>query len=96
VDRRVTLLPLVSFPSELSLQVLVWDDVLGTWSGHQAKFVRRFADVRSEREKGVRDYVEAVRKGVFPGVDTESYSMDPGEWEKLLEGEREAGNLDHK
>ncbi|KAJ3003602.1 hypothetical protein NUW54_g5213 [Trametes sanguinea] len=34
--------------------------MVGTWNGHQAKFVRRFADVRSEVEKGVKGYMEAM------------------------------------
>jgi len=68
-------------------QVLVWDDILGTWSGHKAKFVRRFADVRSERTKGVKGYIDAVRNKEFPDVERESYGMDQGEYEKLLEGD---------
>jgi 3-methyl-2-oxobutanoate hydroxymethyltransferase len=65
-------------------QVLVWDDVMGTWSGHKAKFVRRFADIKSERERGVTAYADAVRAGTFPRVQEESYAMDKGEWEALL------------
>jgi 3-methyl-2-oxobutanoate hydroxymethyltransferase len=64
---------------------------MGTWSGHKAKFVRRFADVRSEREKGISGFVDAVRKGNFPSVSAESYEMDPGEYDKLLESERDLG-----
>jgi 3-methyl-2-oxobutanoate hydroxymethyltransferase len=64
-------------------QVLVWDDVMGTWTGHKAKFVRRFADVRSEAEIGVLGYVNAVREGSFPDLEAESYSMDESEWENL-------------
>lgn len=78
-------------------QVLVWDDVMGTWAGHKAKFVRRFADVKAERERGVQGYVDAVRAGTFPDMEHESYIMDKGEWARFLEGvgererEREAG-----
>ncbi|KAG6861691.1 hypothetical protein C0995_013260 [Termitomyces sp. Mi166 len=64
-------------------QVLVWDDVMGTWSGHKAKFVRRFADLQTERDCGVARYTTAVREGSFPG-DAESYSMDNEEWNNLL------------
>lgn len=56
---------------------------MGTWSGHKAKFVRRFADLKSERDSGLRNYVEAVRKGIFPN-ESESYTMDESEWEKFL------------
>lgn len=65
-------------------QVLVWDDVMGTWSGHKAKFVRRFADVQSESKSGVLGFASAVRDGSFPNVETESYGMDDEEWEKVL------------
>lgn len=58
-------------------QVLVWDDMMGTWSGHKAKFVRRFADVQTHRDAGVDAYAKAVRDRTFPSPDTESYSMDP-------------------
>jgi 3-methyl-2-oxobutanoate hydroxymethyltransferase len=65
-------------------QVLVWDDVMGTWSGHKAKFVRRFADIKAERERGVNAYSEAVRDGSFPRIQEESYNMDKAEYEALL------------
>lgn len=66
-------------------QVLVWDDLVGTWSGHKAKFVRRFADVRTEVEKGVTGYIQAVRERSFPAPDRESYDMPREEWQKFLE-----------
>ena len=63
---------------------------MGTWSGHKAKFVRRFADVRSERERGVKSYIAAVHSSEFPSLE-ESYEMDPQEFEKLLESEGHKG-----
>ncbi|RXW24404.1 hypothetical protein EST38_g1437 [Candolleomyces aberdarensis] len=66
-------------------QVLVIDDLLGTWSGHKAKFVRRFANVKEARDAGIHKYVEAVRNGSFPDPETESYTIDPREWERFLE-----------
>jgi 3-methyl-2-oxobutanoate hydroxymethyltransferase len=73
-------------------QVLVWDDVMGTWGGHKAKFVRRFADVKSEAEKGISGFAEAVRAGTFPS-EAESYSMDEAEWETFSKMQRdEAGD----
>ena len=63
-------------------QVLVWDDMLGTWHGHQAKFVRRFARVDQEVERGVRAYADAVRERSFPGPQ-ESYEMPRAQWEKF-------------
>ncbi|GLB37337.1 putative catalyzes the reversible reaction in which hydroxymethyl group from 5,10-methylenetetrahydrofolate is transferred onto alpha-ketoisovalerate to form ketopantoate [Lyophyllum shimeji] len=64
-------------------QVLVWDDVMGTWPGHKAKFVRRFADLQTPRDSGVAAYASAVRDGTFP-ADAEGYTMDKEEWEKFL------------
>lgn len=63
-------------------QVLVWDDVMGTWEGHQAKFVRRFADVRGEVERGVKGYIQAVRERSFPAAQ-ESYEMPKAQWERF-------------
>ena len=34
-------------------QVLVWHDLLGIYGGHQAKFVKRYADLREEMVRGV-------------------------------------------
>ncbi|KAG5724261.1 hypothetical protein E4T56_gene20588, partial [Termitomyces sp. T112] len=41
-------------------QVLVWDDAMGTWHGHKAKFVRRFADLQTARDSGITEYTTAV------------------------------------
>jgi 3-methyl-2-oxobutanoate hydroxymethyltransferase len=77
----------------MACQVLVIDDIMGTWSGHKAKFVRRFADLKSVRDDGVKRYNEAVRAGSFPDPTTESYAMDPVEWTKFLEGEMGRGTV---
>ncbi|KAI0628403.1 ketopantoate hydroxymethyltransferase [Trametes polyzona] len=63
-------------------QVLVWDDMVGTWHGHQAKFVRRFADVGAEVARGVQGYISAVRERSFPSLE-ESYGMPKAEWERF-------------
>jgi 3-methyl-2-oxobutanoate hydroxymethyltransferase len=60
---------------------------MGTWSGHKAKFVRRFADLKNVRDNGVKNYNEAVRNCSFPDPEAESYSMDPSEWVKFLESQ---------
>lgn len=65
-------------------QVLVWDDMMGTWNGHKAKFVRRFADAKAEHRRGVLDYVDAVRCRQFPD-DSESYGMEEVEWQRFLD-----------
>jgi len=65
-------------------QALVWDDVMGTSSGHKAKFVRRFADVQSEAKRGVTGYAAAVRERTFPDVEAESYPMEDVEWQQAV------------
>jgi 3-methyl-2-oxobutanoate hydroxymethyltransferase len=64
---------------------------MSTWSGHKAKFVRRFADVRAEAEKGVTGFIGAVRERTFPDPKRESYEMDKAEWDLLLKLENDEG-----
>jgi 3-methyl-2-oxobutanoate hydroxymethyltransferase len=73
-------------------QVLVWDDVMSTWSGHKAKFVRRFADVQTEVEKGVTEFIDAVRDRTFPDPKSEGYEMDNAEWNLFFKAENEEGS----
>jgi len=60
---------------------------MGAWSGHKAKFVRRFANSRELREKAVRSYCEAVRNRSFPDAELESYTTDEAEWARFLSSE---------
>jgi 3-methyl-2-oxobutanoate hydroxymethyltransferase len=69
--------------SGCSGQVLVWDDALGNWTGHKAKFVRRFANLGEAAEQGVAGYVQAVRERRFPERE-HTYEMHDGEWDKFL------------
>lgn len=70
-------------------QVLVWDDVMSTWSGHKAKFVRRFSNVQGEIREGVTGFISAVREGTFPDPKKEAYEMDRSEWDLLLKLEKD-------
>ena len=63
-------------------QVLVWHDLLGIYGGHQAKFVKRYAEVRREMVAGVADYAREVRERSFPGPE-HIYSIDPSELDEL-------------
>lgn len=65
-------------------QVLVHDDALGIWRGHQAKFVRRFAEVGRAADEGVMAYAAAVKRGEFPNADEEGYEMDDDQWALFL------------
>ena len=49
-------------------QVLVWQDFAGL-SDRTAKFVKKFADVRTALLDGAREYAAEVRDGSFPGPD---------------------------
>ncbi len=59
-------------------QVLVFHDLLGIFSGHAAKFVKRYANVRDEMVAGVRSYAEEVRSHAFPGPE-HIYAIEPTE-----------------
>jgi 3-methyl-2-oxobutanoate hydroxymethyltransferase len=61
-------------------QVLVWHDLLGIYSGHQPKFVKRYAELRGEMERAVGAYAGEVRDRAFPGPE-HGYSIDPDELE---------------
>ncbi|KAH8827850.1 ketopantoate hydroxymethyltransferase [Flagelloscypha sp. PMI_526] len=65
-------------------QVLVWDDILGTWPGHKAKFVRQFGNMKNERDRGLKMYTDAVRERSFP-TEAESYAMQPAVLTGFLE-----------
>ena len=61
-------------------QVLVWHDLLGIYGGHQAKFVKRFAELRGEMIGAVGEYAAEVRARSFPGPE-HVYSVDADELE---------------
>ena len=50
-------------------QVLVSDDLLGLTEGGPTKFVKRYADLRSQAVKAFADYCAEVRDGKFPGPE---------------------------
>ena len=59
-------------------QVLVWHDLLGVFSGRQAKFVKRYANLHDEMLRGVGEYAREVRERSFPGPE-HAYSIEPEE-----------------
>ncbi|KAL1710296.1 ketopantoate hydroxymethyltransferase-domain-containing protein [Schizophyllum commune] len=71
--------------NQTSGQALVWDDIMGTWSGHKAKFARRFADCQTERDAGVQKYTEAVKARSFPSIEESYPDVPEEEWAKFLE-----------
>ncbi len=63
-------------------QVLVWHDLLGITEGRLPKFVRRFAEVRVDLERGVSDYAQAVRDRTFPGPE-HTYPIEDDQLQQL-------------
>ncbi len=56
-------------------QVLVIHDLLGLYTGHVPKFVKRYADLAAEVQQAVGRYVAEVRDGSFPGPE-HSFNLD--------------------
>ncbi|MCC9178062.1 3-methyl-2-oxobutanoate hydroxymethyltransferase [Arthrobacter sp. zg-Y750] len=50
-------------------QVLVWQDMAGLRGGKQPRFVKAFADLRSELSRAAKEYADEVRSGSFPGPE---------------------------
>jgi 3-methyl-2-oxobutanoate hydroxymethyltransferase len=55
-------------------QILVYSDLVGLTFGHQPKFVRKYADLKSLIHEALTCYARDVREGRFP-AETESYRM---------------------
>jgi 3-methyl-2-oxobutanoate hydroxymethyltransferase len=69
-------------------QVLVFHDLLGIYDGHAARFVKRYADIRSQMIDGVRAFTDDVRTRRYPEPE-HGYTMAPDEIERLHELMRE-------
>jgi len=69
-------------------QVLVFHDLLGIYSGHAARFVKRYASVRDEMIKGVSAFADEVRARRYP-EEEHGYTMAPDEVARLAELVRE-------
>jgi 3-methyl-2-oxobutanoate hydroxymethyltransferase len=65
-------------------QVLVFHDLLGIYSGHAARFVKRYANVRDQMIEGVRAFAEDVRARRYPEPE-HGYTIAPDELERLHE-----------
>jgi 3-methyl-2-oxobutanoate hydroxymethyltransferase len=65
-------------------QVLVFHDLLGIYSGHAARFVKRYATVRDEMIKGVSAFADDVRARRYP-EEEHGYTMAPDEIARLHE-----------
>jgi 3-methyl-2-oxobutanoate hydroxymethyltransferase len=63
-------------------QVLVFHDLLGIYSGHAARFVKRYASVRDEMIRGVSAFADEVRARRYP-EEEHGYTMAPDEIARL-------------
>ncbi|MDH3707188.1 MAG: 3-methyl-2-oxobutanoate hydroxymethyltransferase [Acidimicrobiia bacterium] len=63
-------------------QVLVYHDVLGIEDRFVPKFVRRYADIGDDSADALSQFVDDVRRGVFPN-DEESYHMSDDQADAL-------------
>jgi 3-methyl-2-oxobutanoate hydroxymethyltransferase len=50
-------------------QVLVLHDVLGLFDRFLPKFAKRYADLKGEALKAIKDYKEEIERGVFPSQE---------------------------
>lgn len=65
-------------------QVLVFHDLLGLYNGPAAKFVKRYAELRSAAVDGVASYASEVRSGTYPAPE-HGYGMPEAEASRLRE-----------
>jgi 3-methyl-2-oxobutanoate hydroxymethyltransferase len=63
-------------------QVLVFHDLLGIGDPVRIRFVKRYADLKTQMVEAVREYADDVRARRFPGPE-HTYSIDPEELAEL-------------
>ena len=63
-------------------QVLVMHDILGLFDRFVPRFVKRYAELGQEIQKGAEAYCAEVRDGVFPGPE-HSFSIDEHELKEV-------------
>src|SRR5918999_2346732 len=63
-------------------QVLVYHDLLGIYTGHLARFVKQYSNIREQMIEGVKAFTDDVRARRYPEPEHE-YTMAPDELERL-------------
>ncbi|GAA0739748.1 3-methyl-2-oxobutanoate hydroxymethyltransferase [Clostridium oceanicum] len=63
-------------------QILVYQDMLSMFSDFKPKFVKSFANIGSDINKGVKDYIKEVKESSFP-EEKHSFKIDDSIIEKL-------------
>lgn len=66
-------------------QVLVYTDMLGLTTGHTPKFSKTFADAGALFRSGIKEYINEVSSGAFPGEE-HTFSIDREVIESLRKG----------
>jgi 3-methyl-2-oxobutanoate hydroxymethyltransferase len=74
--------------SDVDGQVLVFHDLLGLTAGHQAKFVRRYAELGTITQQAIAHFAADVRARQYPSA-AEEYGMAPEEREAFLNADLE-------
>ncbi len=69
-------------------QVLVYHDILGLFNGFKPKFVRRYASLEGEVVAALSHFLDDVREGRFPDVETESFHVADRAELRALYGEK--------
>ena len=68
--------------AECDGQVLVYQDMLAMYGNFVPKFVKQFAQVGEVMQGAVKDYINAVKEGTFPGLEN-TYAISDDVIEKL-------------
>ena len=68
--------------AECDGQVLVYQDMLAMYGNFVPKFVKQFAQVGEVMQGAVKDYINAVKEGIFPGPEN-TYAISDDVIEKL-------------
>lgn len=63
-------------------QVLVYQDMLGLYSDFTPKFVKRYAEIGSQMENAIEDYISEVKSGAFPAAE-HTFALSDAVIEKL-------------
>ena len=88
-SRSCSLIPTIGIGAgaEVDGQVLVWHDLLGLYDGHAPRFVKQYAQLATEIQRAVEQYVGDVRERRFP-EEVHTYGMPA---EELAAFEAELG-----
>jgi 3-methyl-2-oxobutanoate hydroxymethyltransferase len=76
-------------------QVLVLHDMLGIFDRFTPKFVKRYAEVMKEMERGLNEYREEVEQRRFPTCD-HAFPIEDAEWAAWAGGRDGSGAADEE